>query len=225
MTKTVQNSKRGHAITGDVFQLRHESLDLDAPFTSFIDVAFRGITHQAFVAADPHGFAYEHVTGEFTVGQYKGHILESLDAVEAQVSHRYQALVTTPAGVLSTHSYDSVPGLLAFVGALRPQATALGLVIDPDDECEFTGPAKVAMTLPMGLIEITPLTQEVIDTLPDWQGTEVAEGELFGSRFTNGDPYLTLVTSSCRVLVMPAADADIDVVSEQVSLLSATWQT
>lgn len=223
--KTVQTSKRGHAINGDVFHLRHDTIDLDRPFTSFIDIAFRGVTHQAFVAADRRAFTYENVTGEFTVGGYDGHLLETLDAVDAQVSHRYQALVTTPAGVLSTHSYDSVPGLLAFVGALRPQATALGVVVDPDDECEFTGPPKVALSLDLGIIEVTPLTQEVIETLPDWQGSTVAYGELYGSRFADGAGYLTLVTDTCRVLVMPDVEADLDIVTEQVSDLRATWQT
>lgn len=215
---------RGHAINGDLFELQHESLDLRRPFTSFIDVAFRGVTHQALVAADRHAFTYEHVTGEFSVGEYEGHILETLDAVEAQVTHRYQALVTTPSGVLSTHSYDSVAGLLAFVGALRPQATALGVVVEPDVECEFSGPPKVAMNLDVGLVEITPLTQEVIETLPEWQGSPVDAGQLYGSQFADGTGYLTLVTDTCRVIVMPDATTDIDDLTTQISGLQATWQ-
>lgn len=220
-----QTAKRGHAINGDVFELRHDSFDLGQPFTSFIDVAYRGVTHQVFAAADRHAFTYENVTGEFRVGRYDGHILESLDAVDAQVTHRYQALVTTPSGVLSTHSYDSVPGLLALIGALRPQATALGVVVEPDDECEFSGPPKVALALPIGLLEVTPLTQEVIDTLPDWQGTPVESGELYGSRFADGAAYLTLVTESCRVIAMPQSDTDVDEVTEQIAGLHATWRT
>lgn len=217
------SKKRGHAINADIFELGHDSLDLDRPFTSFVDVAFRGVTHQVLVAAERNAFTYEHVTGEFSVGEYSGHILETLDAVDAQVSHRYQALVTTPHGVLSTHSYDSVPGLLALVGALRPQATALGVVVEPDADCEFTGPPKVAMTVDVGLVEVTPLTREVIDTLPDWQGTRVDAGELYGSRFADGAGFLTLVTETCRVLVMPDAAANIDDVTDQVAGLNATW--
>jgi len=198
-----------------MFRLSHDALDLDVPFTSFIDVSFRGIIHQAFVAADRHAFTYTNVTGEFSVGEYQGHVLEMLDEVETQVSHRYQGLVTTPQGVLSTHSYDSVPGLLAFIGSLRPQATSLGVVLNPDDECEYASPAKVALQLPIGLVELTPLTQEVLDTLPEWEGTSVEGGELFGGRFADGSAYLTLVTDTCRVMVMPSAASDADEVTTE----------
>ena len=217
--------KRGNAINGDLFTLRHPALNLDIPFTSFIDVAFRGVTHQAFVAADRNAFSFANATGEFTVGDYSGHILETLDAVETQVSHRYQAVVTTPHGVLSTHSYDSVPGLLALVGALRPHADSLGVVIDPDDECELTTAARVALSIDgIGVLEVTPLTAEVIDQLPTWQGTEVAAGQLYGGRFTDDAAYLTLVTDTCRVLAMPGAHADEDHVADVLSQLEADWQ-
>jgi len=217
--------KRGHAINGDLFNLQHPTLDLGVPFTSFIDVAFRGTTHQAFVAADRSAFSFANATGEFTVGAYSGHILETLDAVETQVSHRYQALVATPHGVLSTHSYDSVPGLLALVGALRPDASQLGVTIDPDDECEFTTAPRVAMNIDrVGVLEITPLTAEVIDQLPTWQGSEVTGGQLYGGRFTDTAAYLTLVTATCRVLAMPGADAHEDHVAQVMSQLEADWQ-
>ena len=225
MIAKTATSKRGNAINGDLFTLEHPSLDLGVPFTSFIDVSFRGTTHQAFVAADRNAFSFANATGEFTVGEYTGHILETLDAVETQVSHRYQALVTTPHGVLSTHSYDSVPGLLALVGALQPAASSLGVVLDPDDECEFTTAPRVALDLAgIGVLEVTPLTAEVIDQLPTWQGTTVASGELYGGRFTDDAAYLTLVTATCRVLALPGAGADEDDVAEILSNLEADWQ-
>lgn len=223
-------TKRGHAINGDLFTLHHPGasdglLDLTVPFTTFVDVAFRGTTHQAFAGSDRHGFSYEHVTGEFTVGDFHGHILEQLDAVDTQVAHRYQALVQTPYGVLSTHSYDSVPGLLELVGALRPSATRLGVILNPTDEVEYTTAPRVAMQLSMGVLELTPLTAEVIDRLPEWQGTQVAHGQLYGGRFTDETPYLTLVTSTCRVLALPGADSDPDAVAELLSDLDAHWKT
>ena len=219
-------TKRGNAINGDLFTMRHPSLDLDAPFTSFIDVAFRGTTHQAFVARDRSAFNFANATGQFTVGDFAGHILEMLDSVETQVSHRYQAVVDTPHGVLSTHSYDSVPGLLALVGSLRPVASRLGVVLDPDDESEYTSAPRVALdSAGLGVLELTPLTAEVIDQLPGWQGTRVAGGQLYGGRFTDDAPYLTLVTTTCRVLALPGAGVDEDLLAEMMASLEVAWQT
>jgi len=216
-------SKRGHAINGDLFELRHPSLDLQAPFTTFVDVSFRGTTHQVFAAADNRAFSYENVTGEFTVGEFTGHLLENLDAVQTQVSHRYQALVDTPAGVLSTHSYDSTEALLALVGALRPTASRLGVIVDPDDEIEFTAAPKVAMTLDLGVLEVTPLTAEVIEQLPAWQGTPVAGGQLYGGQLSDQSIYATLVTPTCRVMALPAADVAPDDVAAALAELHAAW--
>jgi hypothetical protein len=219
-----QTVKHGRAINGDRFRLRHNALDLSAPFTTFIDASFRGTTHQVFAAADRRAFNYEHVTGEFTVAGFSGFLLEALDSVETQVAHRYQALVDTPAGVLSTHSYDSTAGLLAFVGALRPEATDLGVILDPDDEVEFTTAPRVALTLDIGVLEITPLTAEVIDQLPSWQGTEVSGGQLYGGQLDDTAIYLTLVTPTCRVVALPAADASEDEVATALASLQADWQ-
>ena len=114
-------------------------------------------THQAFVAVDRNAFSFANATGEFSVGDYAGLILETLDSVETQVSHRYQARVTTPHGGLSTHSYDSVPGLLSLVGPFTPAANRLGVVPYLDDGCAFTTAPLVAMEVDqISVIEITP---------------------------------------------------------------------
>lgn len=218
-------SKRGHAINGDLFELRHPSLGIDTPFTTFIDVSFRGTTHQAFAAADRRAFSFANTSGEFTVGDLRGHVVETLDAVETQVAHRYQAIVAAAHGALSIHSYDGADHLLSLVGALRPADTRLGLILDPDDEVEFTSAPRVALSLDIGVLEITPLTQEVIDQLPTWQGTEVGAGQLYAGRFTDDSAYLTLVTPTCRVLALPAADADEDHVAGVLAELEATWHT
>lgn len=212
-------------MNGDVFELRHDSLDLTVPFTTFIDVAFRGTTHQVLTAADRFAFDHVHVTGEFTVGGHRGHILENLDTVQTQVRHRYQAVVTTPAGVLSTHSYADTSTLLAFIGALRPAATELGVALDPDDECEYSSAPRVALDSAIGVLEVTPLTAEVIELLPAWQGTGVRGGQLYGGRFTDDTPYLTLVTDTCRVMALCAAAVDVDDVANVLSGLEAVWRT
>ena len=223
MTITATTARRGHAINGDLFSLRHDSLDLASPFTSFIDTSFRGTTHQVFVAADEKAFNFANATGEFTVGDFNGYILETLDAVQAQVTHRYQAVVMTTQGVLSTHSYTSVTHLLGLVGSLRPAATPLGVVLDPDDEAEFTSAPRVALTVDVGVLEVTPLTAEVIDELPTWEGSPVSGGQLYGGRFTDNAVYLTLVTPTCRVLALSGTGANEDQVAKAMSGLRADW--
>jgi len=219
----VRSTKRGHAINGDEFTLTHADTYLTVPFTTFIDVSYRGITHQVFAAADRNAFTFAHVTGTFTVGEYQGHIVETLDTVSTQVSHRYQALVTTPTGVLSVHSYDNTRTLLDLVGALGPSATQLGVTIAPNDEIEFASPPRVALQLELALIEIMPLTAEVIDLLPTWEGTQVAGGQLYGGRFGDNSAYITMVTDTCRVLAMPAAGVDPDEVADLLTSLFVTW--
>ncbi len=218
-------TKRGTALNGDLFAMSTPHLDLDVPFTTFIDVSYRGTTHQAFAAADHNAFNFAAVTGEFTVGNFEGHIIETLDAVETQVAHRYQAVIKTPNGVLSIHSYDSVDGLLGLVGSLRPGSTALGIVLNPDDEVEYTSAPKVAVTTAIGVLEVTPLTAEVIEQLPAWEGSPVAGGQLYGGRFTDSAVYLTLVTPTCRVLALPGPDIADDDVAEVMAGLEVDWQT
>ena len=146
------------------------------------------------------------------------------DTVETQVRHRYQALVTTPGGVLSVHSYESVDHLLSLVGALHPTATRLGVTLDPGPDAEFTTAPRVAVNTEIGILDITPLTSEVIDLLPTWQGSKVEAGHLYGGRFTDEAAYLTLVTDTCRVLIMPGAEADEDQVATIAAGLVVDWR-
>lgn len=216
--------KRGRAINGDLFELHHPSSTFTAPFTSFIDVAYRGLTHQAFVAADRHAFSYANATGTFTVDGFTGHLVESLDTVETQVTHRYQAIVDTPHGVLSVHSYRGATEVLELVGALAPTADELGVALVLQDDATFASPAKVGLTTEFGVLEVTPLTAEVLDELPTWSGTPVVGGELFGGRFVDGSPYLTLVTDSCRVMLLPGADTLDDDAARWLATLQAHWK-
>lgn len=221
MTRT----KRGRAINGDLFSLTHPSLSLDAPFTTFTDVAYRGVTYQVLAAADRNAFSYATTTGEFTVGGLRGHVIQTIDTVETQAAARHQALVASEVGVLSVHSYGSVDSLLSLVGALRPQETRLGLTIDPDDEIEFTTAPRVALQLELGVVELTPLTLEVNELLPTWEGTRVTGGQLYGGRLTDDAPYLTLVTETCRLMVLPADGIHEDRLATTAAGFGATWAT
>ena len=121
--------------------------------------------------------------------------------------------------------YIAYASMLAGFPFLIFSISVLGLVLDPDDECEYTSAPRVALDIDgIGVLEITPLTAEVIDQLPTWQGTQVTGGQLYGGRFTDDAAYLTLVTPSCRVLALPGAHVDEDHVADVLSQLEADWQ-
>jgi len=216
-------TKRGTAITGDLFTLSHPRLALAAPFTSHVDVLYDGLTHQVLTAADHGAFNYANTTGEFTTGDLRGHIIESLDTVSTQVSHRYQAVVVSNNGALSTHSYQSASQALALVGALAPIRTSLGLIVDPDDTVEIVSTARVAFTTDIGVLELAPLTTEIIAQLPDWSGTRVDGGQLYAGQFSDQAPWLTLVTETTRVVTMLGNEIDPDDAVAELSSLQARW--
>ena len=221
----MSSSKRGTAINGDLFLVEHPTLDLGEPFTSHVDVAFDGITHQVLSTADRTAFNYANTTGEFTVGELRGHIIESIDTVQTQATHRYQAVVSSASGALSTQTYLSATAAVELVAALRPLSTALGIAIDPDDSAEIGGDARVAMSTPLGILELTPLTPDVDRQLPDWSGTDVDHGQLYGGQHADGSPWLTLVTASARVILMLGAGVSADEGAAGLARLGVTWTT
>lgn len=218
-------TKRGYSLNGDLFTIALPGHDLTAPFTTFVDVSFHGITHQLFAAATSSAYSYSAVTGEFSVGDYQGHVLEQLDNVQTQVAHRYQALVQTPSGTLSVHSFEGVDHLLALVGAIGIEHTPLGVRCRPEPDVEFVSAPRVALQMAWGVLELTPLTAEVLEQLPTWQGTPAAHGDLYGGSFADDTPYLTLVTDTCRVIALPGAGADIDETTALLATLRADWKT
>lgn len=217
------HSKRAHAITGDLLTLRHPHHALASPFSSHVDVAYAGVTHQVLALQSKAGVDFTHTTGEFTVGGLRGYVIETIDTVETQGAHRYQAVVDSEQGILTTYSYLGVSELLGLIGALQPVPTALGMVVTPTDDVEIVSTAKIALTSKHGLLECTPLTAEVHDLLPQWAGTSVAGGELFAGHLSDSAPYLTLVSGSARTLLMIDEPDKADRAAVFMSELETTW--
>lgn len=221
----MSSTKRGTAITGDLFRVEHPTLGLSEPFTSHVDVGFDGITHQVLSTADRSAFNYANTTGEFTVGALRGHIIESIDTVQTQATHRYQAVVSSDSGALSTQTYLSAASAIELVGALRPTPTALGIAIDPDDAADIVSDPRVALSTSLGILELTPLSSDVMQQLPDWAGTPVDHGELYGGEHADGSPWLTLVTSTARVILMLGAGVTADQAAAGLTQLAVAWTT
>lgn len=225
MSRLVTTSyKRAHAVTGDLVTLAHPTEGLDEPFSSHVDITFQGVTHQILTLRSRAGIDFTHTTDEFTVGGLRGFVLQAIDTVATQGAHRHQAVVDSADGALTTYSYLDTADLLAMVGALQPVPTALGMVIAPNDAIEIVTVAKVAMATAYGLLECSPLTSEVNDLLPDWTGTQVSHGELFGGHLADDAPYLTLVTGTARALLMVDSPSKVDAAAAFMSELEVRWE-
>ncbi|MEM7092881.1 MAG: hypothetical protein AAF567_07755 [Actinomycetota bacterium] len=219
----MSHTKRGTAITGDLFTLQHPSLVLDAPFTSFVDVVFDGVTHQVLSTADRSAFNYANTTGQFAIGDLQGHIIESIDTVDTQATHRYQAVLSGSSGALAVHTYLGSAQAVDLLAALRPVATPLGMALDPSDGAEIVTAPKVAVTTAIGVLEVSPLTGAIDAQLPRWQGTIAPHGQLYAGRIGDEVPWLTLVTRRCRVAALLGADVDPDHAATILALLDANW--
>lgn len=219
------NIKRSHAINGDLVSLRHPNASFEAPFTSHIDLAYAGVTHQALSMKSRAGISFEHTTGAFTVGDMNGWIIEAIDTVATQGSHRYQAVVEGDTGIISVHSYLRTDQLLALMGALRPSATRLGIVLSPDDDIEFASEPRLTLNTDLGILEISPLTADMNDQLPDWQGTAVSHGELFAGHLRSDAPYLALAGNTAVSTLMIADPSRADEAVGFLGELEVAWQS
>jgi len=215
--------KRAHAVTGDLVTLSHPHDALDTAFSSHVDVVYAGVTHQVLSLGGRAGIDFTHTTGEFTVGGLRGYLIEAIDLVQTQGSHRFQAVVESDSGILTTYSYLGAAELLELIGALQPVPTALGMVVTPTDDVEIVTTAKVALATSYGLLECSPLTTEVNDLLPKWSGSTVANGELFGGHLGDEAPFLTLVTDSVRALLMVNDPDKVDQATSFMSDLDVRW--
>ena len=214
---------RGSAVTGNHVELTHPDLELAGPFTSHVDVRFRGVVHQVLSMASLAGHDLENVTGRFSVRGLDGLLVETIDTVATQAVRRHQAIVTTDFGTLSTHSYDGADLLLELIGALRPAATDLGVIMQPDVEVEVLEPARLTTQTALGVLEVSPLAGTVVDGLPDWAGTPVSGGELFSASRADGAPTLALVTETCRVVLLVGEGIEPDAATSTMAELGARW--
>lgn len=215
---------RSRALNGALCELTHPDEPLTGLYTCNVDVLFDGVTHQLLSTADRSAFSFEHTTGEFETNGLRGLIVEYLDNVATSAKHRHQAIIESPSGVLSTWTYDGVDHLLTLIGNLRPTPDPLGMTVRPRAGAELGDPA-IAIQTPSALLEITPLTPAVSDTLPSWTGTPVANGELFAGEVPGQTPYLLLVTDTCRVIAMPTDPTDPDLATAFLVDLDATWSS
>jgi len=225
----MQGSKNMQAINGDRVAVAHAELDLSEGMTTHATVRHQGVNHAVVSTRAPGSHRLGMTTAQLTIAGFDARIVESVDTnFVGQSSVRYEAWLESPNGALWVQSYDSADHSIALLSDLDPRSTDLGVWIGPGNNVDFVTPAEIIVDADaLGVLKITPLTEEVIGQLPDWQGTMTPAGELFAGHVSRSQPMLTLVTPTARVMVIPKADednpADMDELTRLASTLSVEW--
>jgi hypothetical protein len=206
-------------------------LDLGLPFTSVLDVAVGGQLHEftagvaglgAEVAGALGGAGFDeelsYQDGALLVGRLRPYdrqarLVEDL-LVAVWRGDRY-CLVTQLYGQTTTD-------LLGLLRTLQISEHDDGLAVRPAARGggEFTAPATVVKEVPqLGLLEVAPLTDQHVKTLPSWRGLATPAGELFADRLTDGKPYFVLAAADTWTTLVPMPGAAADLVAQRVGQL------
>lgn len=221
----MQTVKIMQAVNGDRVQVVHPRLDLSKGMTSFTTVQFDGVAHSVISSPSTDGMNFANTTAEFAVNGMTARIVQGMDDVGVGTTAiRYQAVLEADSGALWLQSYDSADLAAEVLGAINPEATDLGIRIDPSDSCPIVGSVTVIFEIEgLGILDIVPLTRDVSMQLPDWSGTTVDNGELFAASMSRSVPYMIFVTNSARTYVLPSETVDIDIAAELSTELDVTW--
>ena len=98
-----------------------------------------------------------------------------------------------------------------------------GIAVEVSQEKWLKDPVVIREVVGMGIVEVKPLTDTQIKSLPRFEGTSVDSGELYRSTMNDTVPYLTLVTDTAVCTVMPDDRISIDLVTQRVAEISVTW--
>jgi hypothetical protein len=192
-------------------------LDLGQPFTSVLDVAIGGRLHEftagvAGLGADVAGalggtgfdeeFSYQ--DGALLVGR-----LRPYDKRTRLVEELLVAVWQGERHCLVTQLYGmTTADLLSVLRTLRISEHEDGLAVAPSASggSEFAAPATVLKQIPeLGLLEMSPLTDEHVKTLPSWQGLSTPAGELFSDNLADGKRYFVLAGPDTWTTLVPMA--------------------
>jgi hypothetical protein len=197
-------------------------LDLGQPGTSVLELAVRGRLHE--LTAGPAGLGDEvaaalgvgrideelsYQGGTLLVGRARPYDRQTRlveDLVLAVWRGRHHSLVTQFYGA-------STAGVLTMLRTLRISEHRDGLSVRPEPGAgsDFAAPATVLKQVPgLGLLEVSPLTDQHARALPSWSGLSTSGGELFQDQLSDGRPYFVLATSDTWTTVVPLAGSPTD---------------
>jgi hypothetical protein len=214
---------RRYLLTGQV--------DLRLPFTSVVGVTIGGRLHEftagparlgediaRALGVDGFDEEFNYLGGVLLVGRAQPydrqtHLVE--DMVVAVWRGRWHCLVTQMYGM-------STADVLGVLRTLRIEDHDDGLVLHPDRSrgSDFTAPATVVKEVPeLGLLEVSPLTDQHVRALPAWRGMSTPGGELFRDRLSDGAPYFVLAAADTWTTLLPLPGTVPDRVPELVGRL------
>ncbi len=161
--------------------------------------------------------------------QYRGGTLRIGRAVHADpvsgTTRTDTTAVWESAGVsLALTSSDlTTTAQLALLDRFDLQPGPTGLAVLPGSGVGWYDAPQLVKELPgVGLLEITPLSNDTAGALPSWPGTPAQGGELYQDQLAPGAPYVVLVTETARVNVLPDTGA-IDAAADAAALLEVEW--
>jgi hypothetical protein len=218
------------SLDGRRFQLSG-ALDLGLPFTSVLDVAVGGRLHEftagvaglgADVAGALGGTGFDeelsYSGGALLVGRLRPYdrqakLVEDL-LVGVWRGERY-CLVTQLYGLTTAD-------LLGLLRTLRIEEhdDGLAVALAPRGGGEFAAPATVVKQIPeLGLLEVSPLTDQHVKSLPSWRGLSTPAGEMFTDSLADGKPYFVLAATDTWTTLVPVSAATADQMAGRVGQL------
>ena len=221
-----QNSKRIQAINGDTVSLTHPAADLSRPMSSFISVTAGPTVHQAISRPTAAGVDFTGALAMATLAGGDLHVLPGVDNNETgEATPRFDAVWQGETGVLMIGAYGTVQAAVDLVASLGIATTPLGIRLAPTGSTRFVSYPTVVVESPgLGLLEVVPLTDELMAQLPDWAGTPTAGGDLYAGSLSRSTGYLTLVSDTARTQIMVRSGTDLDAATEMASQLQVNWQ-
>jgi hypothetical protein len=223
MTKQTKNIQ---AINGDRVIMTHPEVDLSRPMSSFISIAAGTTVHQAVSRPTSLGVDLSAALATVSLAGGELRILAAVDNNETgEALPRFDAVWQGDTGVVMIGAYGTVQAAVDLVASLGITTTALGARLSPTGATRFVSYPTVVVEAPgFGLLEVVPLTQEVMAQLPDWAGTSTAGGDLYAGSLSRSTGYLTLVGATARTHVMVRTGADLDSAAGLAAELQVNWQ-
>jgi hypothetical protein len=209
-------------------------LDLSAPATSVLGVAIGGRPQEftsglaalgddvaAALGADGFDEELSYAGGTLLVGR-----LRPYDRAIGLVEDMLVAVWRGGKHCFFTQLYaTSTAALLGMLRTLRVEEFDDGLALTPTlaGGSELTAPATVIKQVPaLGLLELSPLTNEHVKSMPGWKGLSTPAGELFADSLTDGKPYYVLAARDTWTTLVPESGLSGDRLAERVGQLTIT---